>query len=97
LPSSNVPRLCEPELEQALLGGVLLDSSRLDQLVDFGPDIFSTPQNRAVAAAILTTWRESRAVDAETVAEALQRSGEYQLCGGHETLTRIIHQSPNSQ
>jgi len=96
LPSSNVPRLCEPELEQALLGGLLLAPECLDQLVDFGPDILTTPANRAVAAAILRTWRESRAVDAETVAEALQRSGEYQLCGGHETLIAMLEKCPHA-
>jgi hypothetical protein len=92
--SSN--RLNEPELEQALLGGLLLDPSHLDQLVDFGPVIFTTPANRAVAAAILTTWRESRAVDAETVAEALQRSGEYQLVGGHQAIIELLEKYPHA-
>ena len=92
--SSN--QLNDPELEQALLGGLLLDPSHLDQLVDFGPVIFTTPANRAVAAAILTTWRESRAVDAETVAEALQRSGEYQLVGGHQAIIELLEKYPHA-
>ena len=88
-------RLNAPETEQSLLGGLLLAPECLDQL-DVGPSLFTTPANRAVAAAIVATWRTTRAVDAETVAEALERSGEYALCGGHEGIIALLESCPHA-
>lgn len=60
------------EIEQFVLGGLLVDARYLDD-VDVAPDDFESPTHRAIMQAIIELSGDRSAVDVVTVAERLTR------------------------
>src|SRR3954468_16771497 len=71
------------EAEQAVLGGLLLDTSAWDQVADMvRTKDFYRPDHRLVFDAIAALAGEAKPCDVITVSEHLQRIGELDNAGG---------------
>ena len=85
------------DLEEAVLGSVLLESEAFDKISDiFDPDIFYKEQNSNVAKAILNLKNEGKAVDILTVTQELKRLGLLELTGGAYYVSKLTDRIASS-
>lgn len=85
------------EAEQAVLGGLLLDTTAWDQVGDgVGAEDFYRRDHRLVFEAIGELVAESRPVDAVTVSERLERRGQLQDAGGLAYLSTLVRDTPTA-
>ena len=72
-----------PEIEEAVLGAVMLDAPALYEVDDLlTVDSFYLPKHRKMWAAITHLLAGDDRVDISTVADELERRGELVVCGG---------------
>jgi replicative DNA helicase len=72
-----------PELEQAILGALMLDKDAYQAISGIlAPEMFYSSANEAVFRAIRTLSDKRRPVDMLTVVEALKEAGELEAAGG---------------
>lgn len=87
------------ELEEAVLGALLLESSIFDTIgKDFSPNLFYKEANILVATAIVEMFRANEAIDILTVSQKLKANGELEKVGGAyyvSALTNRIASSAN--
>ncbi len=87
------------ELEEAVLGAVMLEQNALSAVVDFlKPDIFYTEAHKKIYEAIHTLFGKSQPVDLLTVTQELKRSGNLDIAGGAyyvAQLTRRVASAAN--
>lgn len=87
------------ELEEAVLGALLLDSEVLDTISkDLSEDLFYKEQNQIISNAILSLYKKNDRVDILTVSQELKRLGQLELVGGSfyvSSLTNRIASSAN--
>ncbi len=87
------------ELEEAVLGAILLDSEALDTVSkDLCEDLFYKEQNGIISGAILNLYNRSEPVDILTVSQELKRLEKLELVGGSfyvSSLTNRIASSAN--
>jgi replicative DNA helicase len=87
------------ELEEAVLGALLLDSEALDTVSkDLCEDLFYKEQNGIISTAILNLYKRSDRVDILTVCQELKTMGKLELVGGSfyvSSLTNRIASSAN--
>jgi replicative DNA helicase len=87
------------ELEEAVLGALLLDSESLDTISkDLSDDLFYKEQNQLISNAILNLYRKNDRVDILTVSQELKRLGQLEMVGGSfyvSSLTNRIASSAN--
>lgn len=62
---------CDIDLEQAILGAVLVANANLDRLSHITPADFYDPVHQAVFAGMVSQWSEARAVNVATLRAAL--------------------------
>ncbi|AUC15443.1 replicative DNA helicase [Tenacibaculum sp. SZ-18] len=71
------------DLEQAVLGAMLIDSSSVGIIIDvLHEEVFFEPRNREVFSSIKRLFSESKAIDMLTVSSELKRSGKTEKAGG---------------
>ena len=71
------------EAERAVLGGLLLNGSALDAVIDtLKPDDFFLPQNVRIFSCMTELRKRHAPVDTVTVVDYLQRAGELEAAGG---------------
>ena len=100
-PTSGAELLRTPphsvEAEQAVLGGLLLDTQAWDQVGDsIGPDDFYRPDHKLIFEAIGELVAESRAIDVVTVSERLERRGKLEDVGGLAYLSTLVRDTPTA-
>jgi len=85
------------DAECAVLGGIMLDPEALERLEGIlFPDHFYIAANGKIFAAIQALSSESHPVDALTVKDYLERTGELEQCGGEVYLGDLISLIPTS-
>src|SRR5690606_19817922 len=85
------------EAEQAVLGGLLLDTQAWDQDGDsVVADDFYSPDHRLIFDAIAELVAESKALDVLTVSEKLERRGKLADIGGLAYLSTLVRDTPTA-
>jgi replicative DNA helicase len=85
------------EAEQAVLGGLLLDTAAWDQVADaVAAEDFYRRDHRLIFEAIGQLAVESKPCDVVTVSEQLQRHGLLEEAGGLEYLGRLARDTPSA-
>lgn len=78
------------ELEQAVLGALMLEKDALSKVVDVvQPDIFYKDQHKLIFEAIHTLFNNSEPVDILTVTNQLRLNGTLELAGGAFYITEL--------
>jgi hypothetical protein len=86
-----------PAAEQAVLGGLLLDSSRLPEVAELlGPGYFYRADHRTIFAAITALASQGKPSDPVTVAAHLERAGELTDAGGLAYLSELARTTPTA-
>ncbi len=85
------------EAEQAVLGGLLLDTAAWDQVGDsVGAEDFYRPDHRLIFEAIAELVAQSKVCDVVTVSEQLDRIGKLQDAGGLAYLGTLARDTPTA-
>lgn len=85
------------ELEQAVLGALLLDRDALMLVADIlRPEVFYLETHQHIYRAITTLFSECNPVDLLTVTQALLRAGTLEQAGGGHYLTELTHRVASS-
>jgi replicative DNA helicase len=89
----------EYELEQLVLGSILLESDCINRIVaDLSPNLFHYPDNNEVILAILSLYKASKPIDIMTVSMYLKQKGVLDEIGGAfyvSSLTNRVASSAN--
>lgn len=71
------------ELEEAVLGALMLDRDALSAVIDLlKPETFYRPAHQLIYKSIVTLFQKSEPVDILTVTNQLMESGELEIAGG---------------
>jgi replicative DNA helicase len=85
------------EAEQAVIGGLLLDTAAWDQVGDsVTADDFYRFDHRLIFEAIADLVTESKALDVVTVSEQLDRKGKLADAGGLAYLSTLVRDTPTA-
>src|SRR5437667_1135476 len=85
------------EAEESVLGGVLLDNTAIDRVLEFvRPDDFYREAHRRIFRAMLALAEKSEPVDLVTLAEVLRQRGELQDVGGAAHLAELAERVPTA-
>jgi replicative DNA helicase len=85
------------EAEQSVLGGLLLEASALDRIVDLmTDDDFYRQEHRLIYRQIVRLSQQAKPVDVITVAEALEIAGELDKVGGLPYLGSLAQNVPSA-
>lgn len=85
------------EAEQAVLGGLMLDNQRWEQLADkLVRDDFYRKEHRLIFAAISTLCEDNKPADVVTISEWLEVSGELAQIGGLPYLSALANNTPSA-
>ncbi|MFA9214934.1 MAG: replicative DNA helicase, partial [Candidatus Methylacidiphilales bacterium] len=81
-----------PELEQAVLGALLLEKDAINILAEvLKPDSFYDPKHKNIYEAILNLWQNGSAVDILTVSQELKKKGNLEISGGAYYVTSLTN------
>lgn len=73
----------DPDIEQAVLGAVIVDNSVIDKVIDrLRPDVFYKEANQGVCAALVSLAKKSMPIDMLTVTNELKEMGTLEDVGG---------------
>lgn len=85
------------DLEEAVLGALMLDSSCLNAVIDFlKPDVFYKERHQRIFGAIQSLFLKSQPVDILTVSQALKSTGELEVAGGAFYVTQLTNRIASS-
>jgi len=71
------------DLEEAVLGALMLEKSALNAVVEFlKPEHFYSEQHREIYNSIIQLFKSSEPVDMRTVVNQLRKDGKIELVGG---------------
>jgi replicative DNA helicase len=85
------------EAEQAVLGGLLIDTNAWDQVADVvRQEDFYRPDHQLIFGAIAAVAGEAKPCDAVTVAGYLERNGQLEKAGGLAYLSSIARDTPTA-
>ncbi|MEY4874882.1 MAG: hypothetical protein RL708_31 [Bacteroidota bacterium] len=80
------------DLEEAVLGAVMLEKDALPSFVDFlKPEAFYVEAHQLIYKAILRLFDKSQPIDILTVAEELRKTGELDVVGGAYYVTELTN------
>ncbi|MGF1533329.1 MAG: replicative DNA helicase [Bernardetiaceae bacterium] len=80
------------DLEEAVLGALMIEKDALDQVVDIlKPESFYKEAHQLVYQAILTLFNEGTPIDLLTVTEQLRKTGDLQRVGGAYAVTELTN------
>lgn len=78
------------ELEEAVLGALLLERDALDEVIDIlVPGHFYKPAHQVVYEAVCDLFNDAAPIDILTVTERLRKSGQIELAGGPYAITQL--------
>lgn len=84
--------------EQAVLGGLMLDNCRWDEVADrIVADDFYTSAHREIFSEMERLLSHGKPIDLITLAEALEQNGKLERAGGLRTLRRCQRTRPARQ
>lgn len=88
----------DPELEEVVLGGMLITQQGVSEFVDVvkGTNIFYNSKNALIYDAILSLYKSSQAVDLMTVRSELQKTGKLKEAGGGSYLVELTEKVSSS-
>lgn len=75
-------QLHDYELEEAVLGAVLLEKDAFDSVTDWDDEVFYKPEHKAIAYAISVLSKQDKPIDILTVTAHLGSTGRLQDAGG---------------
>ena len=85
------------EAEQAVLGGLMLDTQAWDNVADaVVEDDFYRPDHRLIFAAIAALAGEAKPCDVVTVSQHLERTGKLEGAGGIAYLSSVARDTPTA-
>ncbi len=85
------------EAEQAVLGGLMLDNRRFDEVSEVVTAAdFYRPDHRLIYAAVERLASESEPLDVVTLAEYLERAGDIEEAGGLSYLAELAEKTPSA-
>jgi replicative DNA helicase len=85
------------EAEQSVLGGLMLDNQRWDQIADkVHADDFYRKEHRLIFRAIAALCDESHPADVVTVSEWLEKNAELENAGGLSYLGALANNTPSA-
>src|SRR5258705_6750915 len=85
------------EAEESVLGGVLLDNTAIDRVLEFvRPDDFYRESHRRIFRAMLGLAERNEPVDLVTLSESLRQRGELQDIGGAAYLGDLAERVPTA-
>ena len=87
------------DAERGLLGSLLIDAERVMELCilkGLVPEAFVEPTHRSIYAAVERLASRGQPVDAITVQNVLEGTGELEALGGIRTLSELIDRTPTS-
>lgn len=85
------------EAEQSVLGGLMLDSQRFDDVVDaVGTVDFYTHSHQLIFDAIITIQTDNDPVDLVTVRDLLDKRAELENIGGLAYLDQLVRNTPST-
>jgi replicative DNA helicase len=85
------------EAEESVLGGVLLDNTALDRVLEIlRPDDFYREAHRRIFRAMVVLSERNEPVDLVTLAETLRQRGELQDVGGAAYLAELAERVPTA-
>ena len=91
----TAPLLQSPDLEEALVGAVLINPSQYP-LLDVSMSDFVTNRMRTVWGALSDLSLDHAAIDYLTVCDVLSRSGQLSAAGGEAGIAALFNHVPNS-
>ncbi len=85
------------EAEQSVIGGLMLDNQRWDQIADkVTPDDFYRKEHRLIFRAIASLCDENQPADVVTVSEWLEKNAELENAGGLAYLGALANNTPSA-
>lgn len=79
-----------PELEEAVLGALLLDQKVQSEIIDFlHPEMFYTDAHQRIYRVIKEIFATTDPIDMLTVTNALKKSGELEMVGGAYNIAQL--------
>ena len=86
-----------PEAEEAVLGGILLDSQALDKVIEIlGPDDFYRPASRKIFLTMIALSGRGEPIDLITLTDALKTHDELQEVGGATYIAELGDRVPSA-
>ena len=87
----------DEEIEEALLGALMLDDEAIIRVVDIlKPEDFLKKENQIVYQAILDLFEKRIGIDLITVSNYLKEKKLFDLLGGQNYLVYLIHKAPSA-
>ena len=81
-----------PELEQAVLGALLLEKDAINVITEvLKADSFYDPKHKNIYEAIVNLWQNGSAVDILTVSQELKKQGTIDISGGAYYVTSLTN------
>ena len=85
------------ELEEAVLGAVLLDKDAIDEVVHIlSVDMFYKSEHQKIYNSILNLYYKSEPIDILTITEELRRIGQLEMIGGAYFVTKLTNKIAGS-
>ncbi len=85
------------ELEEAVLGALLIDNEALDDVIDIiNADAFYKDGHKEIYEAITRLFNSSKPIDILTVAQELKEAGKLEVAGGEYYLATLTQQVSSS-
>jgi replicative DNA helicase len=85
------------DLEEAVLGAILLESSAIDTIADvLKSEMFYSLPNQQIFEAIIKLYNSSRPIDIMTVAHELKQTGKLESSGGNYAVAQLTNRVASS-
>ena len=85
------------ELEQAVLGAMMIDKKGVDDVIDIlSPDTFYKQEHQYIYNAIYGLFKDSQPIDLLTVSDRLIKDGNLQLAGGDAYIINLTQKVSSS-
>lgn len=85
------------EAEQSVLGGLMLDNDRYDEIATIiSTESFYTQPHRLIFVAMQTLLNQGKPIDLLTVAESMEQQGTLKQCGGFAYLAELSKNTPSA-
>lgn len=91
-----VAKAASIEMEEEILGGILIDPDILPEAENLPPAAFTTRANRLIFAAILEVSRSGLKPDGNTLARVMGKNGTLADAGGKLKLTQLLERTLHS-
>lgn len=85
------------EAEQSVIGGLLLDNKKLDEVTEvIAPEDFYNIDHQAIFGAMVAMANSSKVIDVVTLAEKMYEDGTLEQIGGIGYLVEIANNTPSA-